>query len=729
MVASSVSCEQGHCWIATLPRGADEIVGARLFENDTELGPADFEHQYIRVVGRGAFSLTGDRVYFSTSDNTNPLLNNRRYELRSQTRKLVIAPGSAANAQQPIGALVRSSTGRPLVKRRWLRSEEEVVEAIYGISMLNRPAIARLRQTARQSCGAILEIGSYVGGSTCAIADAVRGSRRKIISVEVGGEALNHPKMPSKDIIGDLKANLLHWDLEAQVVILDDWLHRSIIRIERALGGESVGLLFIDADGKIAEHMHLLVPYLSDRCLLAFDDFEDALKGAGVAGWVGRALENGSVEQIAVEVGGLWFGRLTGSPERLPVTPFARNQGKCFISVALAGRSLEPGFDAASVELFEDGRKLGPANATHADIRAVGAGRFSMWGADLYMSASGNDDPNANGKRYEAKIGDELVPLNFWRRFGRDLMPKNIVAPAGEPQQAPTVAVRVFNSPLFDDYAAIMSAPTSAMAPVNLQDRTESEIENAADYALRVGLVAQRIAAENDIPLEGAILEIGPGWDFGASMLLGERARRMIVADRFLAPWQTGFHPKVYRRLREKLARPSRLIDAVIERERYEGALETLAEPSNALTSLGDGEIDFVYSNAVLEHVHPLEEAVRELFRVTRSGGWGVHQIDLRYHRSYDCPLEHLLMTREEFDRLLARTHCEVGCQTRLKEAATLFETAGFRVERLDPNMTATDDYLQDFMPRLRAESHSPYRDWATEDLAAISGRVFVRKP
>lgn len=51
----------------------------RLYENGVELGPAHSPHAEIRQYGGGRFSHWGDTLYFSTSDNSNPLSNNRRY--------------------------------------------------------------------------------------------------------------------------------------------------------------------------------------------------------------------------------------------------------------------------------------------------------------------------------------------------------------------------------------------------------------------------------------------------------------------------------------------------------------------------------------------------------------------------------------------------------------------------------------------------------------------------
>ena len=52
------------------------------------------------------------------------------------------------------------------------------------------------------------------------------------------------------------------------------------------------------------------------------------------------------------------------------------------------------------LELFEDGRPLGPAHALHDAIRATGGGAFSHWGDGIVFSAADDSDPNANGRVY-----------------------------------------------------------------------------------------------------------------------------------------------------------------------------------------------------------------------------------------------------------------------------------------------------------------------------------------
>lgn len=51
----------------------------QLYENGVPLGPAHSEHEDIRKYGLGQYSHWGTELIFSTSDNSNPLTNGRKY--------------------------------------------------------------------------------------------------------------------------------------------------------------------------------------------------------------------------------------------------------------------------------------------------------------------------------------------------------------------------------------------------------------------------------------------------------------------------------------------------------------------------------------------------------------------------------------------------------------------------------------------------------------------------
>ncbi|HEY2989151.1 MAG TPA: hypothetical protein VGL11_15570 [Candidatus Binatia bacterium] len=64
--------------LSDTPGGPDESK-TELFENYKPLGPAHSVHDAIRNVGAGQFSHWGSTLYFSTSDNSDPRTNGRRY--------------------------------------------------------------------------------------------------------------------------------------------------------------------------------------------------------------------------------------------------------------------------------------------------------------------------------------------------------------------------------------------------------------------------------------------------------------------------------------------------------------------------------------------------------------------------------------------------------------------------------------------------------------------------
>ena len=85
--------------------------------------------------------------------------------------------------------------------------------------------------------------------------------------------------------------------------------------------------------------------------------------------------------------------------------PFASVGGFGFSAAApqLEDASDIPGNPARSRYLVCEGSQLiGPAHSIHADIAAIGKGRFSHWGKDFVFSASDNTNPNTNGRRYIA---------------------------------------------------------------------------------------------------------------------------------------------------------------------------------------------------------------------------------------------------------------------------------------------------------------------------------------
>jgi len=77
--------EQGNCYLAAVPRHllSDREISSclRVFEDDREIGPGHASHEEIRSKGAGRYSHWGKELYFSTSDNSDPRSNGRRYRV------------------------------------------------------------------------------------------------------------------------------------------------------------------------------------------------------------------------------------------------------------------------------------------------------------------------------------------------------------------------------------------------------------------------------------------------------------------------------------------------------------------------------------------------------------------------------------------------------------------------------------------------------------------------
>lgn len=80
-----MSHEKGHCYVAPLGRKLISDSNGRsrlnLFEDGQALPYAHSTHDDIREIGAGRYSHWGDAVFFSSSDNSDPSKNGRRYSV------------------------------------------------------------------------------------------------------------------------------------------------------------------------------------------------------------------------------------------------------------------------------------------------------------------------------------------------------------------------------------------------------------------------------------------------------------------------------------------------------------------------------------------------------------------------------------------------------------------------------------------------------------------------
>jgi len=274
--------------------------------------------------------------------------------------------------------------------------------------------------------------------------------------------------------------------------------------------------------------------------------------------------------------------------------------------------------------------------------------------------------------------------------------------------------------------------------PINLRpqnadpERINRDVARAVQYA--EGYLHLLLGAS--VKLAGkVILEIGPGINFGpALLLLCHGADKVIVTDLYLSRWDPTYHPFFYSRLKEWMAdnRPEldlSPLESVIENKAYDPeVIVCYGSPLEDLCYIPSDSVDVTFSNAVLEHVFNLKTAFKELFRVSRVGALGFHQVDFRDHRDFSKPLEFLLLEDLEFEEMFHERYGECGNRFRSDEMARIFLQAGFEIINFEPNLVVEREYLSSFIQQLRDAVGSKYRGIDEKLLKVISGRFFIRK-
>lgn len=273
--------------------------------------------------------------------------------------------------------------------------------------------------------------------------------------------------------------------------------------------------------------------------------------------------------------------------------------------------------------------------------------------------------------------------------------------------------------------------------PVNLSQRNVSDeaVQTDVEYAAKIGRLYLDLLFANQInPKDKAVLEVGPGINYGSALLLSCYGAKVIVADRFLAPWDPHYHPRFYACLRDWIKENLPQADVsplecILTYNNYiPESIKCFASPMEELTGIATASVDIIFSNAVLEHIYNPEAAFKSLARVSKPDGWGFHQVDFRDHRSMDKPLEFLLMDAKEFAKEFALRHGECGNRYRPWEYEQLFQKAGFEIIKFEANIFAEDNYLQQFIPRLRTYTGSPHQLVDSNDLKIVSGHYTLRR-
>jgi ubiquinone/menaquinone biosynthesis C-methylase UbiE len=257
--------------------------------------------------------------------------------------------------------------------------------------------------------------------------------------------------------------------------------------------------------------------------------------------------------------------------------------------------------------------------------------------------------------------------------------------------------------------------------------RDLSSLADDVSYAIALTRQYLQTIESLGVPQGGAILELGPGGDFAPMLALASAGFQCAVADPYLAPWEPTYHSAMYTAFCDAFDGATDAVRRVLAQGGYQGVIDTWASPAEHVPEAPDAQFDLVLSHAALEHVRDFPAVATELARITKPGGAGAHQIDFRHHLDFERPLEFLLMSEADFQQRFAIEAGATGNRWRIDEVRALFERIGFDLVDGEENTLATDAYMADFIPRLKA-SGSRFSLIREDRLKVVGARLMFRR-
>ena len=204
-----------------------------------------------------------------------------------------------------------------LIEYRYQKALHHQLMKAADHSMLGIDVLVLIYHFARITEGNILEIGSFVGGSTIAAGLGVRdsGRPRKIISIEVGGRLDDH-RMATKDICKDLKKNLSRAGLLEAVTLINgsSFDERTIATVRELTAPGQTGLFIFDADANVRRDIDCYSDTFANGCWIVIDDYFSATeKGGPTRIQVDELVTAGRLEPLGFYGWGTWIGRWLGA--------------------------------------------------------------------------------------------------------------------------------------------------------------------------------------------------------------------------------------------------------------------------------------------------------------------------------------------------------------------------------------------------------------------------------
>lgn len=314
---------EGHCWIASIPKEGDTLNASEseliLYEGNNSLEPAHTTHADIARDGIG-FSHWDNHIYFSPKDKGDPNFNGLEYiakfpdfESESVDKRNKLRQSKGAITPELIEKFLSLTS---------LDSTYEVYHLADKFSMLHEDVLAIYELIAARTNGRILEVGSYIGGGTAALA---KYSKHPVVVIEGGGAYLEHEHLPTPDIIEDFRRTLTKFNLKQNVELIPAFSNHpeTMEWLGFKLQGKKIDTLVIDADGQLERDLRILAPRLAKNCLMSIDDYKCEVKRFFVKPVIDALVKAKQIEEYGVYGFGTWVGRANGpiDLDKVTITP------------------------------------------------------------------------------------------------------------------------------------------------------------------------------------------------------------------------------------------------------------------------------------------------------------------------------------------------------------------------------------------------------------------------
>lgn len=206
---------------------------------------------------------------------------------------------------------------RKLIEYRQQKALHHKLMKAADCSMLGIDTLVILYHCAKGTVGDILEVGSYVGGATIAMAMGVRdsGAVKKIISIERGCR-VDHPRVGTRDSFKDLRKNLKRFGFLDQVILINgrSFDPDTIAMVRRISGPGQIGLFVFDAGANVRRDIECYSDRFADGCWIAIDDYlGGANKSERLRLQVDELVNARRLEPLGFFGFGTWIGRWLAS--------------------------------------------------------------------------------------------------------------------------------------------------------------------------------------------------------------------------------------------------------------------------------------------------------------------------------------------------------------------------------------------------------------------------------